>query len=54
MLDLTDRQLLDRALRSYTAAGWQIVSQSESGFQVMLPHTVSEGATALLESIRCD
>lgn len=48
MQDLTNRQLIDRALINYTAAGWQLVSQSESGFQVMLPHVVSTPAVVIL------
>lgn len=48
MHERTDRELLDQELIRYTASGWQIVSQSESGFQVMLPHTVSNGAVGLL------
>jgi len=45
--ELTSRQLLDREIVRYTSTGWQIVSQSESGFQVVLPHVVSAGMVAL-------
>jgi len=45
---MEDRQLLDRELRRYTAGGWQIVSQTEHGFQVMAPHTVSGVAVFFL------
>lgn len=34
MQELTDRQLIDRELIAYTAAGWKVVSQSETAFQV--------------------
>jgi len=35
--ELTDRQLLDKELAAYTAAGWRIVSQTDSGFQAAAP-----------------
>ena len=48
MQELTDRQLIDRELTRYSAAGWQIVSQSESSFQVSQSHVVSSVAMVLL------
>jgi len=43
----TDRQLVDRALTDYTAKGWRIVSQSDSGFQVAEPKKLSSLGMAL-------
>ena len=48
MQELTDRQLMDRKLTEYTTAGWLIVSQSESSFQIVQPHVVSSVALTLL------
>jgi len=45
---MDDAQLLDQELRRLTVAGWQIVSQSERGFQVMMPHVVGSGVSTLL------
>jgi hypothetical protein len=47
MQELTDRQLLDRELVHFTAQGWQIVSQSDTAFQVVLPHVVDGALTAV-------
>jgi hypothetical protein len=51
MQELTDRQLIDRELTRYSAAGWQIVSQSESSFQVGQSHVVSSAAMVLLVAV---
>lgn len=44
---VTDRQLLDREIAAYTTAGWQIVSQSESGFQIAQPKKLNPIGMAL-------
>lgn len=48
---MDDRYLLDQAMKKYTEQGWEITSQSDFGFQVKAPHTVSAGAAAVFVAL---
>lgn len=47
MQNLTDRQLIERELMRFTAAGWRIVSQTETAFQVMYPDAAESALVAI-------
>lgn len=47
MIELSDRQILDQELIRYSAAGWKVVSQSESSFQVVEQRVLNSTALAI-------